>query len=1018
MIFLLVLLLLGAAIWRVSGWLNSEAFRTEMEEVLDNLVRRETAIEGKVDLMFYPWLGVAAEDVRVKNLPEFDGDLATFGRLMFRVRLLPLFNGEVEVDTVEADHVDILMVRSAKYGGNWLHIAPEQGQDVGDVADERFFDLRLVSIRGVTVRDADVVIDDRVSGRQFQVNDLRIKTGKYVPGAMLAYDVAGSFGFDGMDVESTLKGKLDTSLVGRARSGLLKDSVVDLVASGGVIPQGESARMTFVLGLEPGAKSINISRMELSALGMRASGSLKVKTPLDSPSYAGSISLHTFSPSKLLTKLAPDFDLSRTDGLRRMSLKADLEGGPESVSFQGLDAELDGMKLTGRAEHRFAEASTTFTLEAGDLDLDVYLPLFLTGEPWRWGDYGLAFFRELNASGTLKADSLRISERDFSSLRGTLKASDGRVQAVAAGTFASGRLDASLDAVIGLNEATGNPTVSLQLDAHGDELRVQDLHRFQEVKPNGTLTAKAHVTLSHKDCPPEERSISALRGTQAKVSASWDAMTMQAEDGNTYSSGPVSINCSVRPRKDAEAEYPFDISVRLRGGLASPKLEGDMRLSGPIVFGPELDYLKLRNISASTRLGGFLMPGNRRATVTGRFDWDSRKDRVEVRSLQAKALGASLKLGGSVQRPFSEKRTAKGTFDIRDFNLKRTLELYGIELIRFQKPDALSSARLAGEFSLDGLRARLTKLDGVFDGATVAGTIVVPSILRNGFEVALKGGDVDVDQYFAHEEEIDPRDYRGRELPEEKPTTMPLKSLGYINVRGRVAANSVKFCDALIAPAEVDIDSWDGDIRIKKARGGFYGGRLNGSWTAKVGDGELSTHVNVVLKNFDGAAFMRDIAGRSYVAGRSWLEADLSGHGLTDEDILRSLKGVLSTNVRDGSYKFSGWDRETTKDARTSFRNGKILLDVKQGIFDFRTFSVNSRMMNAEGDGWFDLADDRIELDIKATFVAVPGITVKLDGKLSDPRVSMPPEKMLTDTVRNILGLPKKSFNFLRDLFF
>lgn len=1019
MALLLALLLLGAGAWRVSGWLNSDAFSTEMEEVLSNLVRRETAIEGTVDLMYYPWLGVAVEDVRVKNLPQFEGDLASFGRLMFRVRLLPLLQGEVEVDTVEADHVDLLMIRNAESVGNWEHIAPEQGQDVVDAAGDRFFDFRLVSIRGVTVRDADVVVEDRVSGREFQVEDLRIKTGKYIPGGMLAYDVSGSFGFEDTNVEATIKGKVDTSLGGgKAHTELLRDSVVDLVASDGILPPGESARMTFALGMDPAAESLVISRLEFSVFDMRMSGSLNVTKPLESPSYSGRVFLHTFSPAKLLTKLAPDFDLSRTDGLRRMSLKANIEGNSENVAFNGLDAELDGMKFSGNAKHLFSDASTTFSLQAGDLDLDVYLPLFLTGEPWKWSDFGLAFFRSLNASGTLKADSLRIKGRDFSSLKGTLKASDGRVQVLTAGAFASGQLDASLDAVVGTNEVTGNPTLSLQLHAHGDDLDVDALHDFKTLDPEGKISAKAHVTLSHRDCPPAARSILGLRGMQTEVSTSWSAMTLRASEGEPMEFGPMSVDCSLKPKRADGAEFPYEMSLRVRGGLDSPRLEGDARFAGPVRFGQELEYLVLQNVSASTRLGGFFMPGKKRGTLKGRFDWDSREDRIGVRSFEAKALGATVKLDGSVQRPFDEKRTAQGSFDIRDFNLKRTLELYGIELIRFEKPTALTSARLAGDFTINGLRAKLTQLDGVFDGATVAGTIVVPSILENGFEVALKGGDVDVDQYFAHEREIDPRDYRNRELPEDEPTVMPLDSLKHINVRGRVVADSVKFCDALIAPAEVDIDSWDGNIRIKRASGGFYGGRLNGSWAARVGDHEVATHVNVVLKNFEGARFMRDMAGKSYVAGQSWLEADLSGHGLTDEQILRTLKGTLATNIRDGSYKFSGWDSEKRENARTSFNNGKILLDVNKGVFSTRTFLVQSPVMTADGDGWFDLAEDRIELAIKATFVAVPGITVKLEGKLSDPKVSMPPETMLTDTVRNILGLPKKSFKFLRDLFF
>ncbi|WP_157054712.1 hypothetical protein [Salidesulfovibrio brasiliensis] len=45
-------------------------------------------------------------------------------------------------------------------------------------------------------------------------------------------------------------------------------------------------------------------------------------------------------------------------------------------------------------------------------------------------------------------------------------------------------------------------------------------------------------------------------------------------------------------------------------------------------------------------------------------------------------------------------------------------------------------------------------------------------------------------------------------------------------------------------------------------------------------------------------------------------------------------------------------------------------------------------------------------------------MTVQLEGRLSDPKVSMPAGKIIGDTVRNILGLPEKSIKFFRDLFF
>ncbi len=74
-------------------------------------------------------------------------------------------------------------------------------------------------------------------------------------------------------------------------------------------------------------------------------------------------------------------------------------------------------------------------------------------------------------------------------------------------------------------------------------------------------------------------------------------------------------------------------------------------------------------------------------------------------------------------------------------------------------------------------------------------------------------------------------------------------------------------------------------------------------------------------------------------------------------------------------------------------------------------------VLQSYGTGYFSLPDDSINLSIKNDFVAVPSVTIDIKGRLSDPKVNIPKGKILSDTVRNVLSLPEKSFEFLRDLF-
>lgn len=1008
----IVSVLIGVGIWQAHAWLHSETFRRDVSGALSEALQRDVAISGDIDLSFFPWLGFVVEEVAVGNAEGFAGDFATIGRLAVKVQPLELLDGKVVADTIDADHLSVSLVRGNEgESNNWASFAA----DIPQSSSEGNATFELVSVRGISVRDADITFFDRRSGRRVSLDDLNIRTGAYRPGKLLAFGVRGSFNlWKKLRLEVSLKGKLDTSF--SDETDLIKDSVIDIKASGDYLPADTTVRMTSLLSFDPVRDHVRARRLEFVAYDVRGTGNMLVENLLSTPQFSGSVSLHTFSPADLLRQLAPAFDISRTDGLKRMRFDTQFSGNADQVSLKDMNLFLDGMTMSGTAGMDIAHGKQTFALKADTLDLDRYLPLFITGEPWYWRDYGLSFFKGLNAAGTLRADRLLVGQQSFSTVRSTFKAESGRVQTVATGDVANGKLDAVLDTVIGTSEKSGSPSLSLTLNARGEGLEPGALLSGHQASLTGRASGSLRMTLSHPECPPDARSIVALRGMRLHAEANWDSLTYRQSGEEPFVSGPMRVACDLDPAEGTEG-YPFKSLVTLRGESKSPELNADLRLEGPVRFGPELEYATLEQVALAGKVGGFFMPENQRTGIDAAFSWDTRKDAVSVQRSTVKALGAEVFLSGDFERPFKKNRTGSGVFSIRDFNLKRTLRLYGIKLIRMQDKRALTDARLAGKFKLTGLQARLTELDGVFDGATVAGSIVVPSILKNGFEVDLDGGDVNVDQYFKYRKKVDHRKYRNGPKPKPRPVTMPLQALQHINVRGKVRVDSLKFVDAIIKPAVADIDSWDGDIRIKKITGGFYGGTLDGSWTALSTDKDLSTDIDLELKDFNGGPFMKDIAGRAYVQGRTKMSLSLEGRGRTDYDILKSLDGGWSFSIGKGSYKFSGWEGDKAG-ARTSFNSANAGVSIKDGIFKVETLDVRSAVMSTVGKGWFNLADDQIDMDIKATFVAVPGVTVQLKGRLSDPKVSTPAGKIIGDTVRNILGLPEKSFKFFRDLFF
>jgi hypothetical protein len=53
-----------------------------------------------------------------------------------------------------------------------------------------------------------------------------------------------------------------------------------------------------------------------------------------------------------------------------------------------------------------------------------------------------------------------------------------------------------------------------------------------------------------------------------------------------------------------------------------------------------------------------------------------------------------------------------------------------------------------------------------------------------------------------------------------------------------------------------------------------------------------------------------------------------------------------------------------------------------------------------------------------ANYKAGPTVPLHIVGCLDDPAVEVPGGELITNTVRDLIGLPLKPFQYLRDLFF
>ena len=138
---------------------------------------RTVAIDGEVKLTAYPWLGAELGRVTLGNAEGFDAPF--FARIegaSVRVKLLPLLDREVQMDTVTVNGLELNLSRKADGKTNWDDLlAPTSGAQQGAGAEGQ--PLTALALGGVQVTSGRINWRDGTAGRSTTIADLALKTG-------------------------------------------------------------------------------------------------------------------------------------------------------------------------------------------------------------------------------------------------------------------------------------------------------------------------------------------------------------------------------------------------------------------------------------------------------------------------------------------------------------------------------------------------------------------------------------------------------------------------------------------------------------------------------------------------------------------------------------------------------------------------------------------------------------------------------------------------------------------------
>ncbi|MBI9081064.1 MAG: AsmA family protein [Pseudodesulfovibrio sp.] len=1037
------ILLLAAGLFWISHYIDTVEFRNRFTNMIQDFTGRHVTLSGDLNIALWPGFVLDVEDLSLGEDQEFGNEeFVHFDRIRISVRLIPLLAERLDIRLIIVEGMKLSIIQKSDGRFNWQSI---QDMNVGEISldSSSDFSIHEISLSGLEVVNASVSYKDDTGDRGYLLSGINLRTGAMAVGEDVPFTISSAFSWVGGGVESDLilKGMLETGVDG---SGVaLKDATLYASVGGDFLPDGANpGELTARVLMDWDRRSIAFDAIRVQFLGLKGEGNIQSSDLSKEFRANGHVTIHPFRPVDVVTRYFPKAPVKSVDGLKNSNFSSVFQVDETGVTFKDLVLSLDDMKVRGQLGFsNYKKPVFSFELSGNTIDLDRYLPLFRTDTPFVWDDFNLELFRKFRGQGTVGADGFKVLDTHLSDISLAIKADINSIL-VDAAAIKKGQasLNGTMKVIIGSSATDAMPvlTMSAQLAAKSMEegfvfLKGKSLSLF------GMESFQVKADVASLPCPPLDRSIEILRHVTGNGSLSLGTGFLQYDDVSgkpfklDYSKANIAFGVTPAKRvSEGYFDYIASANIEMHGGEKVETLA--VKAKGPMRTAIDSLSIKTSGMDISGHITSQLLPReSKRLLASGTVSFDSDTAVAAVSDGVIHVLETSIKgtanitgLGKTVQ--------ASGKLVIPEADPKRIIYLLSGVAVRTNDVEALKSARLETQYTADKKGFTLSELKGNLDGMSFNGHVIGNGLKNPMLAFSLSSGFLDIDRYLPPSPDMSLEERRAGKVKKAPPVELPLGFLKALRLNGKAVLEEFKLAGIRVRPLSGNVRADNGQVHLSELKGTVHEGQLMADWSGDVGTNELKTHLKLHIEDMQSGALLKDIAKRDYIRGKSDVDFDLVSTGATDDEILKYLHGTAWTRTSNGSFKFSGYETkpvvtrnnlmtddqntQTRPSPRTSFRKAMAYFTVNKGVFSVDKFRLEAPpLLQSYGEGNFSLPDNSIDLSIKNDFVAVPSVTIQIVGQLSDPEIKIPKGKIVNDTVRNILSLPEKSFNFLRDLF-
>lgn len=371
---------------------------------------------------------------------------------------------------------------------------------------------------------------------------------------------------------------------------------------------------------------------------------------------------------------------------------------------------------------------------------------------------------------------------------------------------------------------------------------------------------------------------------------------------------------------------------------------------------------------------------------------------ADVANQQVSLQGLSLKLAnlaanGNVTVNDFAKPAFSGDLAISSFELNALMDALGQAAVETTDPNVLKAISLNTKLAGPANTLVMEQLQLKLDDTTFNGQLAY-NLTDGALALNLKGDSIDADRYLPPKAEGEAASGDAATANSEaasaktggerysKEPVIPVEPLVGLNLDATLGLQKLLISGLTVNNILLDVSAHGGLVKASKINADLYGGTVRNSVTLDVRKTPVQMNTKKNISNIQIGDLLKDLAQVDRITGSLSSKSDVNTRGRSVYDIVNSMTGTASVNMKDGEIKGIGIAQTICQgfnsvgslglnteqvDQSTPFANLNGNFKIKNGLVDNRDLKAELDAITVKGAGQVNVPASNLDYRLGLT---------------------------------------------------